>query len=305
VIDAVPLPGARMPETNLQICDPKRPTTCVLMGPGRHRWEFMLLPGETAEQVLEDDFIQSLVEPWDCGPVKLERKAVYRFHGLVAHRWRAGRVLLAGDAAHQTPPFAGQGMCSGVRDAVNLAWKLDAVLAGADEGLLDTYQQERDPHVRTLIAAAIGMGRVVCTQDPAAAAERDRAMLAQQAAGGTPLPPAAPAPFAEGCILPGSPAAGTLLPQPVRDGTRFDDLMGDGAWLVARTAPAAETPGLKVAALDRPEFAGFRPDLEAWLDKHGAEAALVRPDRYVFGTGAPGDLVRAWGRALRPAAVPA
>ncbi len=124
VIDALPRPGCRLPEVNLQICDPARPTTCVQMGPGRHRWEFMMLPGETPDQVLDDAFIRALLTPWDVD-VDIERKAVYRFHGLVAAQWRVGRVLLAGDAAHQTPPFAGQGMCAGIRDAANLAWKLD------------------------------------------------------------------------------------------------------------------------------------------------------------------------------------
>ena len=144
VIDAIPGAGARLPEVNLQICDPARPTTCVLMGPGRHRWEFMLLPGERAEAVLEDDFIRDLLATWDAD-VEIERKAVYRFHGLVADRWRAGPVLIAGDAAHQMPPFAGQGMCAGIRDAANLAWKLDLVLAGrsADRLLIRTPRSVR------------------------------------------------------------------------------------------------------------------------------------------------------------------
>ncbi|HET6970368.1 MAG TPA: bifunctional 3-(3-hydroxy-phenyl)propionate/3-hydroxycinnamic acid hydroxylase, partial [Phenylobacterium sp.] len=141
VVDVRLQPGAHVPDVNLQLCDPSRPTTCVLSGPGRHRWEFMLMPGETPEAMLDDDLIQRLISAWDPGAVEIERKAVYRFHGLVADRWRDRRVLLAGDAAHQTPPFAGQGMCSGIRDAANLAWKLSAVVAGtASESLLDTYQ---------------------------------------------------------------------------------------------------------------------------------------------------------------------
>ena len=292
VIDAAVEPGARLPDINLQICDPARPTTCVLMGPGRHRWEFMLLPGETAEQVLDDDFITPLIEAWDCGPVRIERKAVYRFHGLVAKDWRAGRVLLAGDAAHQMPPFAGQGMCSGLRDAANLAWKLRAVLHGeADEGLLDTYQAEREPHVRTYIELAIGMGRVVCTQDPALAAQRDAGMLV------APMPPAAPAPLASVAILTGAAGAGTLFPQPISAERRLDDALGDGPWLITR-APRAETD--LVITLQDPRLAPFARDIDAWLDRHGASAVLVRPDRYVFGAGEPADLAAAYRRALRP-----
>ncbi|MEQ1866740.1 MAG: bifunctional 3-(3-hydroxy-phenyl)propionate/3-hydroxycinnamic acid hydroxylase, partial [Micropepsaceae bacterium] len=175
VIDAKVKRPERMPNLNLQICDPVRPTTCVLMGPGRHRWEFMIRPDEDAQSFLEDRRIAELMKPWiNDGDVEIDRKAVYRFHGLVANEWRRGRVILAGDAAHQTPPFAGQGMCSGIRDAVNVAWKLAHVLRGeASESLLDTYQTEREPHVRTVTETAIAMGRVVCIADPQAAAQRD------------------------------------------------------------------------------------------------------------------------------------
>ncbi len=304
VIDAVLEDDARAPEVNLQICDPARPTTCVLMGPGRHRWEFMLLPGETPEKVLDDDFIAPLIAGWDCGPVQIERKAVYRFHGLVAKTWRNGRVLLAGDAAHQMPPFAGQGMCSGLRDAANLAWKLKEVLAGkADEALLDTYQVEREPHVRTYIELAIGMGRVVCTLDREIAAQRDAGMLAQRAAGAPALPPAAPAPLNGDGFLTGAPGAGALFPQAVSGQTeprqRLDDILGAGAWLIARTAAPVST-AINVTDLGDQKLKPFRSALEAWLDRHQAQAVLVRPDRYVFGVGEPQVLVAAYLQALRP-----
>ena len=118
VVDALVEDYSRLPTENLQICDPERPTTCVLMGEGRHRWEFMIKPGESAEEVSEDVFIERLLEPWDVkGAIRLERKAVYVFRARIAEQWRKGRILLAGDAAHQTPPFAGQGLCSGLRDA--------------------------------------------------------------------------------------------------------------------------------------------------------------------------------------------
>jgi 3-(3-hydroxy-phenyl)propionate hydroxylase len=305
VVDARMLPGARLPEFNLQICDPARPTTCVQGGPGRHRWEFMLLPGETAEQMLEPGVVEALIEAWDCGPLEIERKAVYRFHGLVAERWREGRVLLAGDSAHQTPPFAGQGMCSGLRDAANLAWKLEAILAGrADEALLDSYQAERDPHVRALIQLAIGMGRVVCTLDREAAAARDAGMLAARASGAPSLPPARPAPFAEGFIFKGSPGAGELFPQQVSgDGAarlRMDDVLGAGAWLITRQ-PFAAPQGVQAVSLERPELAPFRAGLDAWLGERQADAVLVRPDRYIFGSGDAAALAQAWSAALAPA----
>jgi 3-(3-hydroxy-phenyl)propionate hydroxylase len=305
VVDARVLPGSRLPDVNLQICDPKRPTTCVLGGPGRHRWEFMLLPGEDPEAMLADEVIQALIAPWDCGPIEIERRAVYRFHGLVADRWRSGRVLLAGDACHQTPPFAGQGMCSGLRDAANLAWKLEAVLNGAAaEGLLDTYQAEREPNVRGYIELAIGMGRVVCTLDPKAAAARDAEMLARQRSGAAPLPPVRSAPFGAGCILAGSAGAGDLFLQPSlgegRRRLRMDDVLEEGAWLIARQASGRTADGLQVLDLADARLAPFRAALDAWLGAHGAEAVLVRPDRYVFGTGDAGALLAAWTAALAP-----
>jgi 3-(3-hydroxy-phenyl)propionate hydroxylase len=303
VVDVGLTPGARVPDVNLQICDPARPTTCVLSGPGRHRWEFMLLPGETPDAMLDDEVIRDLIAPWDCGTVEIERKAVYRFHGLVADRWRDGRVLLAGDAAHQTPPFAGQGMCSGIRDAANLAWKLSAVLAeNASDSLLDTYQPEREPHVRAMIELAIGMGRMVCTLDLDAAAKRDADMLARLQSGATPLPPLRPPPLGAGCILTGSPGAGTVFPQPTsgtgRRRLRMDDALGDGACLIARSPTRLSRDDVEVRDVVDEGLAPFRADLLAWLDAHNAEAVLVRPDRYVFGTGDPASLLAAWAAAM-------
>lgn len=305
VVDAKVTAGCRMPEVNLQVCDPARPTTCVLSGVGRHRWEFMLLPGETPEMMATDAMIQTLMAPWDCGPVEIERRAVYRFHGLVANRWRAGRLLLAGDSCHQTPPFAGQGMCSGMRDAANLAWKLHAVLRGqADEALLGSYQAEREPHVRSMIELAIGMGRLVCTLDREAAAMRDAGMLAQQATGARPPPPPRPAPLSTGCVLADAPGAGELFPQATLGSgarrLRLDDALADGAWLVCREPWPVAAEGVSIIDLSRDELAPFRAQIQAWLNAHSADAVLVRPDRYVFGTGEPATLLSAWSEALGP-----
>jgi 3-(3-hydroxy-phenyl)propionate hydroxylase len=294
VIDTIP-GDVKVPDINLQICDPVRPTTCVLMGPGRHRWEFMLRPGETAEQVLEEKFIRTLLASWGCSDIPIDRKAVYRFHGLVAKQWRKGRTLLAGDSAHQMPPFAGQGMCAGLRDASNLAWKLAAVLRGTNDALLDTYQQEREPHVRATIELAIHMGRVVCTTDPVQAAERDRGMIAARAAGGRQDAPPPPPPFAAGLVS-ASNAAGTLFPQPWSGMQKLDDVLGTDAWLIARETASRDldTPAgkLHIRALSDPALAPFAAALSAFLKTQDGEAVLVRPDRYVFGTGNPEALLR-------------
>lgn len=289
VLDMLVDDPSQLPTSNLQICNPARPTTCVLMGQGRHRWEFMILPGETAEQVSEDAFIDRLLEPWNVkGAVRLERKAVYTFRARIAQRWRQGPVLLAGDAAHQTPPFAGQGMCAGLRDAANLAWKLASVIKGqAPDALLDSYQVEREPHVRATIAMAIMMGRMVCTISPWSAFVRDLKFRLGRALGKLPDGPPSYPPISAGLILAGSPAAGCYFPQP-RDanGAGLDAVLGDGPWLITRSDLAA------------PPLASFADPLGAWLDAHDAPAVLVRPDRHVFATGNPDALRQAWAAVL-------
>jgi 3-(3-hydroxy-phenyl)propionate hydroxylase len=283
VVDVLVDDFAKLPTANLQICDPARPTTCVLMGAGRHRWEFMVLPGESAEQVSDPAFVEALLEPWSVkGAVRIERTAVYTFRARIAQHWRQGRVLLAGDAAHQTPPFAGQGMCSGLRDAMNLGWKLAAVINGAPESLLESYQSERGPNLRATIDMAVMMGRTVCITDPAAAAMRDQQMLAARAAGQSPDGNLAYPPIGEGAILAGNPGAGSYFPQAVAAGKRLDDVLGAGHWLLTR------------ADLERADLAPFKAALDQWFDANGAEAVLVRPDRHVFGTGVAEDLAKAW-----------
>lgn len=295
VVDVTVQDVERLPKVNLQICDPQRPTTCVLMGSGRHRWEFMLKPGETAEQVMQDAFVADLLKPWNIeGAVTLERTAVYRFNAKVAKTWRKGRILLAGDAAHLTPPFAGQGLCAGLRDAANLAWKLAAVVRdGAPDSVLDAYQAERDAHARALIELAMMMGRTVCTTDEATAKARDAKMIADRGAGERPTlaPPALKA-----GILFGGVGSGEYFPQPVSsDGTRMDDVLGEGAWLIGRDAAESDAPhGLRQVSLGDARLAPFRAALDHWLEKRGAPAVLVRPDHYVFGVGDATALAHAW-----------
>ncbi|WP_088306501.1 bifunctional 3-(3-hydroxy-phenyl)propionate/3-hydroxycinnamic acid hydroxylase MhpA [Novosphingobium sp. B 225] len=303
VVDTIVLDASRLPDRNLQICDPARPTTCVLMGNGRHRWEFMMKEGEQSDAVLQDSFIAELLRPWDVdGAVSIERKAVYRFNARLAKQWRSGRVLLAGDAAHQMPPFAGQGMCSGLRDAANLWWKLADVIDGVvSADALDAYQAEREPNVRGIIEMAIFMGQTVCVADPEQAAARDAAMLADRAAGKSPDGATSYPPISAGRILPGSEGAGSYFPQPWSRGdqpTRLDEVTGPGAILLSRVAMVGSGQGgLRIMLTSDPALAFCQAELEGWLDRHGAKAVLVRPDHYVFGTGTGEQLLHAWASA--------
>lgn len=153
------------------ICDPRRPTPHMPAPGGRERWEFMLHPGESREELESPESIARLIAPWiNPQELEIERKAVYRFHARCCNRFSKGRTFLAGDAAHITPPFVGQGLVAGLRDGANLAWKLAWVLRGhAAPSMLDTYDVERRPHAQEMINLAKLMGRLVMPRNKIAA----------------------------------------------------------------------------------------------------------------------------------------
>jgi 3-(3-hydroxy-phenyl)propionate hydroxylase len=301
VIDTRLKNGAvRLSTSGLQYCDPRRPVTSMPMAPGRHRWEFMMRPGETAEEVSSDEFIDGLIAPFaDPASVEVERRAVYRFHAVRAREWRKGRVLLAGDAAHQMPPFMGQGLCSGVRDAANLAWKLAAVLKGhAEPALLDTYQAERSPHVQAITEAAVFMGRVVCTQNEGEASARDRDMTSKPEAerfGAMPGLAGLPSGF-----IAGHAGAGSVFPEPRlagASGGRLDDAAGLAPLLVTRGGVLAASFAARGGhVVEASRLADAEGHLARLMGE--AEAVLVRPDRHVFGVGEALALLAGWDTYL-------
>jgi 3-(3-hydroxy-phenyl)propionate hydroxylase len=169
IVDALDVPN---PIDHCEfICDPRRPTPHMVAPGGRQRWEFMLKPGERPEEMERPESVRRLLAPWcDADHVRIERTAVYRFQAREARSFSKGRCFLAGDAAHVTPPFAGQGLVAGLRDAANLAWKLAWVVRGhADESILDSYDAERRPHARKIINLARFLGAVIMPGNRAAA----------------------------------------------------------------------------------------------------------------------------------------
>lgn len=298
--------------TNVQVCDPARPTTLVGSGPGRRRWEFMRLPGESTAELNKDETAWRLLEPFGVTPdtATLLRSTTYIFQARWADQWRAGHVLLAGDAAHLMPPFAGQGMCSGIRDVVNLAWKLDLALRGvADESLVDSYPEERRTQAKEAILSSVQLGRVICVTDPAAAADRDATVLANRR-GKPPTRPEPAKPLTCGLLWPrpGADApqapAGEVVPQGrVRRAGRtglFDDVVGRGFTLLTTDDPAAVLDDERLSFLTELDAHVVRlappgaPDDEhavvdvddvygPYLARFGATCLLVRPDYHVFG----------------------
>lgn len=250
VVDAWIRGPVQLPPRCVQYCRPSRPGTYIV-GPGAlRRWEIKLLPHETPQDFDSHEAVWRVLGGFvDTTALEHCRTAIYRFHALVVQQWRHGRVFLMGDAAHQMPPFLGQGLCAGVRDAFNLAWKLDAVMRGqVSQRLLDTYTDERKRHVRTVVGHTKTFGLIIGELDAGAARERDRRLGAELAAGRAETIRQRFIPGLETGLIDrdanGLPTAGAgdLLVQPwVRDGDgpwqRLDDVIGP-RFLIAAGSPA-------------------------------------------------------------------
>ncbi|MDM0032406.1 bifunctional 3-(3-hydroxy-phenyl)propionate/3-hydroxycinnamic acid hydroxylase [Variovorax sp. J22P271] len=298
------------------ICDPKRPRVSLPLGKHHHRWEWSLRPGETAEQMLKPETAWTLLADEGVGPddVEILRHILYQFSALMAKQWRVGRVMLAGDAAHTQPPFMGQGMCSGVRDALNLAWRLDAVVGGlAADLLLDTYQVERYPHTQDWTMISIASGQVSCVLDEQKAAERDALFRSGF------KPPMPEFPYLKQGVLDlqsadRAPALIGRLALNAKvakgsEGALLEDLFYQDGWMVVSVSgrpekylsqeqtARLEVLGTRFVHLGEKDGSGVDAvDIDgkyrAFFELHQCEVMVVRPDFYVFGAGRVADLPR-------------
>lgn len=300
VVDVIPNQERVWKPYVVQHCNPARPSTLVASGPGRRRWEFMRLPGESIEELNTTAKAWELLAPWNITPqnAEVERHAVYTFRGSWADQWQQGRVFLAGDAAHLMPPFLGQGLCSGMRDALAFCWRMEAVLRGeASAALFASYGPERSEHVQEIIRQAVEMGRLICMLDPAEVAARDASMKEAMRNPALALkPPPEPRLGDSDAFLSADPNAGYLSVQGRvrRDGKEglFDDVVGKGWQLLLRGGGSAQSIQEAMRRLGG-VVADFGPhgdtvDLDGsyadWFGRLGADAVLVRPDFYIFGT---------------------
>jgi 3-(3-hydroxy-phenyl)propionate hydroxylase len=301
-----------------QVCDNGRAATFMPVTPGRYRWEFRLKPGERPEE-FDHAKVLELTRPWldgvDLSTLTFLRQTCYTFRGVVADRWRNGRVFLLGDAAHLTPPFIGQGMCAGIRDAANLVWKLALVLNGhADDRLLDTYEAERRPYARRVVQLAIGVGAMM-TGGPERLTRPRNALIrlisrllgAEDKFVSTLWPT-----LRRGALVHDAgrrrKRTGEIFGQPSIGGARLDDLTGQNWTVLYRGHDRVNAFDRETRDFfDRLGTAVVRVDVQdaqasALLDHLRADAVLLRPDHIVAAASRTPDL-RAWQRRLIAAGI--
>jgi 3-(3-hydroxy-phenyl)propionate hydroxylase len=259
----------------------RNPLTYLSIAKGGLRVEQMLRPDDDAAEFESLPHIYEVLGPYfKPSEYRLWRADVYEWHARVYDPWRSGRLLIAGDACHTTPPHIGQGMCSGIRDATNLAWKLPLVLRGeASPELLDTYESERVPHVTPMIQVAAMMANQIEEMEEVPPEMEPPPPEARK----TMRPPMGPGVFNEGDA-----SAGTLSAQPrLADGTRMDDAIGFAFALLGTESALASAQAQAESLwsdLGVGVIAQSSGEVGRWLEDLEVGAVLVRPDRYIFGT---------------------
>lgn len=276
-------PRPDLGDFTIQTCDPDRPSTYARQPENWRRWEISLKDHETDDHVRSDAFIWSFLAPRVTpDDLSIERRAVYTFKSKLARHWLCGRVMIAGDAAHLTPPFMGQGMCTGIRDVANLAWKLAHMLRGGAYAVLASYASERAPHARAYIEMATYLGNLLNSCETAeglraalTSAKSDQANT--KGTGNAKMQSIAPR-LGDGIGEVTDPFRGYRAPQPqLVDGRLLDDVIGLKWGIVVRAENESEISGDDICVVtDQNE-----PRVSAMLDDFDAVAVIIRPDRYI------------------------
>jgi 3-(3-hydroxy-phenyl)propionate hydroxylase len=275
----------QLPDYTVQICDPKRPMTFCNVTANRRRFEIMLLPGDDKEEMIKHEHLWQMVSKWlQPKDAQIERLAFYTFHSVIAKGWRKNRLLIAGDAAHQTPPFLGQGMCAAIRDVANLSWKLEGLIKNRfNDTILDTYESERSPHVHAFIDLAVKLGSIIQTTDPLAAQVRDEQFKNKKTEVFEFPAPSLGRGLWRGEFAP----MPHIFPQPLlRDGVLLDEKIGVSFAIIA-TQEILESISPTTRSLwdkhDVVVISAEQEGLKNCLDHFNAGAVFLRPDRYLLG----------------------
>ena len=315
VVDAKTKTGEKdptLPTNHYQCCNPRQPVTYVPLAGPYYEWQFMVVDDKSEREATDPILVRRQLRAFvDLEKIEIMRIAYYRFHALWGQRWRNRRIILAGDSAHQMPPFLGQGMCSGIRDAQSLAWRLDLALKGCEYAtLLDDYERERCEHVRHIIRGAMFLGNTIQTRSRLKAILRNNLLLRPCSA--VPIlnklfmwVANRKRPIENGFFGQNRKrVVGRLFPQPVvtrSDGPPIllDELLGQGFAVVARRGAIVSLPievrdmaeqlsirMVRFAASSDPGVVGDGSGaLETWFEKADADFAIVRPDHYVYDAG--------------------
>ncbi len=280
-----------------QVCDPHRAGTFMRVGPCRYRWEFRLLADETADDFNTVSTLYPLIRPWvqgvAPGRLQLVRVGEYTFRARVADHWRRDNIFLLGDAAHLTPPFIGQGLCAGLRDSMNLSWKLAGVINGwLPESVLDSYEQERKPHATSMIRLALAMGLTMTAGGEVGNVLRRLVLPRLHLIPGMRdkvVDSTTPALRQSSLVVNHGRRrglAGRLCPNPVLpEGARLDAVVGP-RFAVVTVAPMSVQQHDELARRGAIAIvAEPGSELARWLRRGGATAAVVRPDGTVMHAG--------------------
>ena len=260
-----------LPDYTVQHCSLKRPATRCYISKKRRRWEIKVLPSDKENEIKKEKNIWKFLNKWidkRCGYI--ERAEIYTFKSTIKKNWFKGRVFLAGDSAHLSPPFLGQGMCAGVRDVASLSWRLHCYLKqGFPKSILKSYQTERLPHVKKFIQLATECGRIM--SDP-------KINLKTNKKGNTKLFDF-PRPRLEHGFFKRSELSGTLLPQFIEKNVKTDERLKYNFILLSRV------PGQQKLSHNLKRFVKTikaSGEIRNWMENNGQLAVLIRPDKYIF-----------------------